>query len=90
MMFSIGNRSDVLKGVAIGVGVCAIAYVAYKKNEETVNAFLNEHGLNIEGNAGSDYYSMSLEKLMETKETIEDIIAEKDLSGVTIVSTEDK
>ncbi|MBF1057838.1 MAG: hypothetical protein HXL17_07055, partial [Peptostreptococcus sp.] len=45
---------------------------------------------NIEGNAGSDYYSMSLEKLMETKETIEDIIAEKDLSGVTIVSTEDK
>ena len=33
MMFSIGNRSDVLKGVAIGVGVCAIAYVAYKKNE---------------------------------------------------------
>ena len=33
---------------------------------------------------------MSLEKLMETKETIEDIIAEKDLSGVTIVSTEDK
>ena len=26
MMFSIGNRSDVLKGVAIGVGVCAIAY----------------------------------------------------------------
>ena len=90
MMFSIGNRSDVLKGVAIGVGVCAIAYVAYKKNEEAVNAFLNDHGFNIEGNTGSDYYSMSLEKLMETKETIEDIIAEKDLSGVTIVSTEDK
>ena len=51
---------------------------------------LNDHGFNIEGNTGSDYYSMSLEKLMETKETIEDIIAEKDLSGVTIVSTEDK
>nr|WP_314276695.1 hypothetical protein [uncultured Peptostreptococcus sp.] len=90
MMFRIGNRSDVLKGVAIGVGVCAIGYVAYKKNEDTVNSFLNDHGFNIESNGGSDYYSMSLEKLMETKETIEDIIAEKDLSGVTIVSTEDK
>ena len=37
MMFRFRNRGDVLKGVAIGVGVCAIGYVAYKKNEEAVN-----------------------------------------------------
>lgn len=83
------QRTELLKGVAIGVGVCVVGYVAYKKNEESVNAFLNNHGFNIETNNGTDYYSMSLEKLMETKEAIEDIIAEKDLNGVTIVSTEE-
>ncbi len=85
-----GNKNEVIKGIAIGVGACAVAYVVYKKNEEAVNEFLNNHGFDIETKASTDYYSMSLEKLMEAKETIEDIIAEKDLSGVTIVSTDDK
>lgn len=88
-MFTITNKTDLFKGVAIGVGVCAIGFVAYKKNEEAVNTFLNDHGFNIENNGNADFYSMSLEKLMETRETIDDIIAEKDLSGVTIVSTEE-
>ncbi len=83
------RRNELLKGVAIGVGVCVAGYVVYKKNEECVNSFLNEHGFNIVTAEGTDYYSMSLEKLMEAKETIEDIIAEKDLTGVTIVSTEE-
>ncbi|SFE23551.1 hypothetical protein [Peptostreptococcus sp. D1] len=82
------QRTELIKGVAIGVGVCVVGYVAYKKNEDAVNSFLNNHGFNIESGNNTDFYSMSLEKLMETKETIEDIIAEKDLNGVTIVSTE--
>ncbi len=90
MMMRMGNKNELIKGIAIGVGTCAVAYVVYKKNEETVNKFLNAHGFDIETKAGTDYYSMSLEKLMEAKETIEDIIAEKDLTGVTIVSTEEK
>lgn len=89
MNYMFGNRSELVKGIAIGVGVCAVGYILYKKNEETVNAFLNDHGFNIQSDNGTDYYSMSLEKLMETKEVIEDIIAEKDLNGITIVSTEE-
>lgn len=89
-MLTVTNREDFIKGLAIGVGVCAIGYIAYKKNEEKVNSFLNNHGFNIESCGNTDFYSMSLEKLMESKETIEDIIAEKELSGVTIVSTEDE
>lgn len=88
-MFTITSKADLAKGVAIGVGVCAVGYYVYKKNEDSVNAFLNNHGFNIEPKCGQDYYTMSLEKLMEAKETIEDIIAERDLSGVTIVSTEE-
>ena len=89
-MLTVTNREDLIKGIAIGVGVCAVGYIAYKKNEEKVNAFLNNHGFNIETSGNADFYSMSLEKLMESKETIEDIIAEKELSGVTIVSTDDE
>lgn len=88
-MLAMTNKTELLKGVAIGVGVCAAGYVLYKHNEDAVNSFLNNHGFNIESKNGSDFYSMSLEKLMETKEVIEDIIAEKDLAGITIVSTEE-
>ncbi|WP_101772470.1 hypothetical protein [Peptostreptococcus faecalis] len=88
-MWMLNKRAELVKGIAIGVGVCAVGYVAYKKNEDAVNSFLNEHGFNISSENNSDFYSMSLEELMEAKETIEDIIAEKDLTGVTIVSTEE-
>lgn len=88
-MLAVVNREDLIKGVAIGVGVCTIAYIAYKKNEEKVNSFLNERGFNIENSSVTDYYSMSIENLMEAKETIEDIIAERELSGVTIVSSDE-
>lgn len=89
-MLAVTNREDLIKGIAIGVGVCTVGYIVYRRHEEKVNSFLNDHGFNIEGKNNADFYSMSLEKLMEAKETIEDIIAEKELSGVTIVSTEDK
>lgn len=89
-MFVINSKEDLVKGIAIGVGVCAIGFVAYKKNQDKVNAFLNERGFNIDCSGSTDFYNMSLESLMETKETIEDIIAEKELSGITVVSTEDK
>lgn len=89
-MFEWRRNTELVKGIAIGVGVCAVGYVVYKKNEDAVNAFLNDHGFNIETKTSNDYYSMSLEKLMEARETIDDIIAEKDLTGVVVVSTDDE
>lgn len=89
-MWTVTCKEDLIKGIALGVGACAVGYIVYKKNEEKVNGFLNDHGFNIEGSGNADFYSMSLENLMEAKETIEDIIAEKELSGVTIVSTDDE
>lgn len=88
-MFVVNSKEDLIKGVAIGVGVCALGYVAYKKNEDKVNSFLAERGFNIDCSSSDDYYKMSIEDLMEAKETIEDIIAEKELSGVNIISTEE-
>ena len=89
-MFVINSKEDLIKGIAIGVGVSALGYIAYKKNQEKVNAFLSERGFEIGTSCSTDFYNMSLESLMETKETIEDIIAEKELSGITIVSTDEE
>lgn len=87
MMNNLNNQ--LVKGIAIGIGIGVVGFYAYKKNEDKVNSFLKQKGIDVPTTSGKDLYSMSLEELMETKETIEDIIAEKDLSGVTIVSSDD-
>lgn len=74
-------KSDLFKGVLIGVGVSAVGFYAYKKNETKVDAFMTSHGINVPSRSGKDLYSMSVEELMEAKENIEDIIAEKEMTG---------
>ena len=77
------TMTPTVKGVLIGVGISAVGFIAYKNNEEKVDAFLRRHGMNVKTPAG-DYRAMSVEDLMRTKETIEDIIAEKELQEQTI------
>ncbi|EDS77524.1 conserved hypothetical protein [Clostridium botulinum C str. Eklund] len=74
------NR-DHVKGMLIGVGVCAVGYYIYKKNQSQVDSFLKKQGINITNNTSKNYNSMSLEELMETKELIEDVIAEKEMGN---------
>ena len=68
--------NDLVKGILIGVGVSAVGFYLYKKNEDKVDSFLRGHGMDINPR-GSNYETMSVEELMRTKETIEDLIAEK-------------
>ena len=77
------TMTPTVKGVLIGVGVSALGFIAYKNNEEKVDAFLRRHGMNVKTPAG-DFRSMSVEDLMRTKEAIEDIIAEKELQEESI------
>ena len=39
--------NSVWKGILIGVGVSAVGFYAYKKNEDKVDNFLRRHGMNI-------------------------------------------
>lgn len=75
-----GINKDHITGALVGVGVCAVGYYVYKKNQSKVDDFLRNQGINVSSDAGKDYASMSLEELMETKENIEDFIAEKELA----------
>lgn len=81
-MAILGN-STMWKGVLIGVGISAVGFYAYKKNEDRVDNFLRRHGIAMRQH-GMDFETMSVEDLMRTKETIEDLIAEKEMQEQSI------
>lgn len=73
-------NKDHIKGALVGVGICAAGYYIYKKNQTQVDSFLKKQGIKVPNSTIKDYNTMSLQELMETKEFIEDIIAEKEMS----------
>lgn len=75
-------NKDHITGALVGVGVCAVGYYIYKKNQSKVDDFLRQQGINV-STQSTDFNTMSLPKLMETKEVIEDLIAEKQLTNET-------
>ena len=83
-------NKDHIKGVAVDVGVCAVGYYVYKKNQDKVDGFLKKQGINVQTVNHKDYANMSIEELMESKELIEDLIAEKELDAeATMVEVEE-
>ncbi len=72
-----------VKGVLIGVGVSAVGFYAYKHNEEKVDNFMRRHGMNVKTPAAG-FETMSVEDSMRTKETIEDLIAEKEMQEQSV------
>ncbi len=72
-------NNDHVMGAVVGIGACAIGYYLYQKNEDQVNTFLKKQGINVPALPGKNYNTMSIEELMETKELIEDLIAEKEV-----------
>lgn len=68
-----------LTGFAVGVGVCAVGYYLYKKNEDKIDEILRNQGIDIPVSPKKDYSSMTLEELVAQKERIEDLIAEKEM-----------
>ena len=73
------NR-DHITGALVGVGVCAVGYYIYKKNQNKVDDFLRQQGINVPSQS-ANFSNMSLPELMETKETLEDLIAERQLES---------
>lgn len=72
----------------MGIGVTVAGYYLYKKNKTKVDAFLRNQGINIKSCDSVNYEDMSVEALTETKEHIEDILAERELNGATCEACE--
>ena len=77
------SNNPLVKGILIGVGVSALGFCAYKHNEEKVDDFLRCHGVKVKSPAAG-FETMSVEDLMRTKETIEDLIAEKEMQDQSV------
>ena len=77
------SNNPLVKGILIGVGVSALGFCAYKHNEEKVDDFLRRHGVKVKSPAAG-FETMSVEDLMRTKETIEDLIAKKEMQDQSV------
>lgn len=90
--FEFGGNGKITKahvvGAAVGIGVTVAGYYLYKKNKTKVDAFLRNQGINIKSCDSVNYEDMSVEALTETKEHIEDILAERELNGATCEACE--
>lgn len=82
-------NNDIVKGLLIGVGISAVGFYAYKKNEEKVDSFMRQHGIDVKPKT-TDFREMSIADLLRAKEDIEDIIAEKKIAEDSVtLSVED-
>jgi hypothetical protein len=72
---------DHVMGFLGGLGVSALGFYLYKKNQSKVDEFLRSQGIEIPGSQVTDPGLMTLEELVREKERMEDIIAERELLG---------
>ena len=77
------GNNPLVKGILIGVGASVAGFCAYKHNEDKVDDFLRRHGVKVKSPAAG-LETMSVEDLMRTKETIEDLIAEKEMQAQSV------
>ena len=77
------GKNPLVKGILIGVGASLVGFCAYKHNEDKVDSFLRRHGVKVKSPAAG-FETMSVEDLMRTKETIEDLIAEKEMQDQSV------
>lgn len=75
-------KKEYITGFAVGVGVSALGYYMYKKNQDKIDDFLRQQGIQVpnHGNSGN-MNAMTLEELVREKEHIEDLIAEKEMAA---------
>ena len=69
--------SQHLTGFAVGLGVAAVGFYAYKKNQTAVDEFLRSNGIPVPDTGRTDPSSWTLEELVKEKEKLEDVIAER-------------
>jgi hypothetical protein len=72
--------SEHVTGLIVGVGVAALGFYLYKKNEAEIDQWLRSQSINLPfaGSQAKDQSGMSVEELLREKERLEDLIAERE------------
>ena len=73
-------NSQHVTGFAVGIGVSALGFYLYKRNQSKVDAFLGKYGIQLASSMDRDPKSMTLKELIMAKEELEDMIAEKEFN----------
>ncbi len=73
--------SQHVTGFVVGLGVAAAGFYFYKMNQKQVDAWLVSQGVHLPGASANDYSSMTLEELVRQKESLEDLIAEREYAA---------
>ncbi len=74
--------SEHVTGLILGVGISALGFYLYKKNEGQVNEWLRSQSINFPFSASpaKEQSGMSVEELLREKERLEDLIAEREMA----------
>ncbi|MHC4399271.1 MAG: hypothetical protein ACYTG0_06305 [Planctomycetota bacterium] len=74
-------NSDQVTGFVVGLGVTALGFYLYKKNQPRVDQWLKRQGIPVPPSGTKSSASMTLEDLMTEKERLEDLIAEREAAA---------
>jgi len=73
-------NSNHVTGFVVGLGIAAVGFYAYKKNQTQVDDWLRRQGVQVPAAGIKDVTAMSLEELVTEKEHLEDVIAEREMA----------
>ncbi len=73
--------SEHVTGFAVGLGAAALGVYLYKRNQQQVDQWLRQQGINVPEAGANDEGRMSIEDLTRQKERLEDLIAERELEA---------
>ena len=73
--------TDHIVGAAVGVGLAAAGYYFYRKNQDKVDQFLRDHGMNIPVRENKPRAARNIEELATLKERVEDLLAEREAAA---------
>ena len=73
-------NSDHVTGLVVGVGVSALGFYLYMRNQAQIDEWLRKQGINVPTSPAKNPDAMSLDELRQEKERLEDLIAERELA----------
>ncbi len=76
-----GVNNDHLTGLAVGIGAAALGFYLYKKNQGHVDQWLRQQGINVPQTGEQNWEASSLTELVQEKERLEDLIAEREMQA---------
>ena len=74
-------NTEHVSGFVVGLGAATLGLYLYKQNQQRVDQWLRQQGINVPQFGGKDEGSMSVQELMFEKERLEDLIAEREIKA---------